>query len=78
MKIEHETNFISNKVECFKVSFCTVEDYEKITQEFKILDSWLTLNSVHSIEDTQGEFSFYIVLDMQNSMLFKLRYSSDK
>ena len=78
MKIEHEPNFISNKVECFKISYATLEQFEKISRDFAVLDAWLVESSKESFDSQVGEFDFYIILDSKNSMVFKLAYCSDK
>jgi len=78
MRIEHELNYVSDKVECFKITNSTYEEYEKISKEYKVLDAWLKENSKETFESQIGEFDYYLILDSKNSMLFKLAYSTDK
>ena len=80
MKVKHEPNYISDKVQCFKVLGCTPGEYNVIKDTFEVLDAWLT-NSSRGCMDSASEydeFDFYLVMDSHNSMLFKLAYIADK
>tara|TARA_B100000035_G_scaffold304020_1_gene303226 strand:- start:2896 stop:3132 length:237 start_codon:yes stop_codon:yes gene_type:complete len=78
MKIEHISEYVGQNGECFKITCATEKDFEIIGQEFTVLDAWAVDNSKVSLSRQIGEFDFYLILDSQNSMLFKLAYLHDK
>lgn len=80
MKVKHEPNYVSDKVECFKINYCTLVDYKQIKSTFKLLDVWIDKTTKWDLDSLNelDEFGLYLVMDRQNSMLFKLAYISDK
>ena len=71
-------NYIDDKHKCFLIKYCTAGNFSELEKNFNIIDHWLEKNSKHFIHDCTDTFDVYVVLEEEQSMLFKLRYSSDK
>ena len=78
MKITSESGHVSSAFVCYKIEGCTLDEYKIMLVDFDPKDLWGSRPSKVPVEQQPEPLEFYILLDKEQSMLFKLRYSSDK